>query len=115
MRRAEAVYRAELARACSAASDSVLFYRAVAECCVYWALNFHKWLRPLEKMLTQDRHLVALTDRQRSLLYLQAAAHACAEFAHLPATGATLRTFASGLAQLWPAAVDPPYYPAFSR
>lgn len=43
--------------------DDTLFYRAVAEACIYWALSLHTWMRPLEKMLAQDRHLVALTDR----------------------------------------------------
>jgi hypothetical protein len=36
------------------------------------------------------------------------------QFAHMPATGASLRAIANKLAQIWPAAVDPPYYPAFS-
>jgi hypothetical protein len=86
----------------------------VTEACIYWALSFHKWMRPLEKMLEQDRHMVALTDRQRSLLYVRAAAHASEEFAHLRATGATLRAIASRLAERWPEAGDPLYYPAFS-
>jgi len=114
MQRVEVAYRAELAQACPAAADDTLFYRGVTEACIYWALSFHKWMRPLEKMLEQDRHMVALTDRQRSLLYVQAAAHASEEFAHLRASGATLRAIASRLAERWPEAVDPPYYPAFS-
>lgn len=114
MQRAENAYRNELARACPAAADDTLFYRAVVEACIYWALSFHTWLRPLEKMLAQDRHLVALTDRQRSLLYVQAAARASEEFEHLRATGTTLRAIASELATRWPEAVEPPYYPAFS-
>lgn len=113
MQRAEAAYRTELTRACPVAADDTCFYRAVAESCVYWALSFHKWMRPLEKMLAQDRHLVALSDRQRSLLYLQEAVRACTEFTHLPATGATLRALPPRLAPLWPEAADPPYYPAF--
>ncbi len=113
MRRAEAAYRAELARACPVATDDTLFYHAVTEACITWALNFHVMMRPLEKMLEQDRHLVALTDRQRFLLYVRTAAGASEEFGHLRATGTTLRAIASRLVDLWPEAIDPPYYPAF--
>lgn len=115
LQRAEALYRAELAQACPAAADDTLFYNGVVEMCITWALNFHAQMRPLEKMLERDRSLVALTDRQRFLLYLNAAAHASEEFAHMRATGTTLRAITTRLAQIWPEAVDPPYYPAFSR
>lgn len=113
MQRAENAYRAELARACPAASDDTLFYHGVAEACIYWSLSFHAWMRPLEEMLVQDHHSVALTDRQRSLLYVQAAARASEEFNHLRALGTTLRSIADELATRWPEAVEPPYYPAF--
>lgn len=113
IQRTEAVYRTELARACPAATDDTLFYRAVVEACITWTLNFHRHMRPLEKMLVQDRAIVALTDRQRFLLYLNAAAHASEQFDHMRATGASLRAMAIKLAQLWPDAVEPPYYPAF--
>ncbi len=112
MQRVETAYRAELVKGCPAAADDTLFYHGMVEACVTWALNFH-FMRPLEKMLEQDRHLVALTDRQRFLLYLNSAVRASAEFDHLPATGATLRAIADRLAQLWPEATNPPYYPAF--
>lgn len=114
MQRAETAYRTELARECPEAADDTLFYQAVVEMCIYWALAFHKHLRPLEKMLAQDRSLVALTDRQRFLLYVNAAADASEQFGHMRATGASLRAIAAKLAQLWPDAVEPPYYPAFS-
>ncbi|HEY1354241.1 MAG TPA: DUF2087 domain-containing protein [Ktedonobacteraceae bacterium] len=113
MQRAETTYRAKLARACPEATDDKRFYQAVVEACVTWALNFHTHIRPLEKMLAQDRSLVALTDRQQLLLYLNAAAHACAEFGHMPATGTSLRAMATRLSHLWPEAVEPPCYPAF--
>jgi hypothetical protein len=114
IQRAEAVYRAELARACPTAVDDTLFYRAVVEACITWALNFHAHLRPLDKMFMQDRSLVALTDRQRFLLYVNAAAGASEQFGHMRATGVSLRAIATRLAQIWPEAVEPPYYPAFS-
>lgn len=114
MQRAENAYRAELARTCPAASDDTLFYHGIAETCIYWSLSFHAWMRPLKEMLVQDHHSVALTDRQRSLLYVQAAARASEEFNHLRALGTTQRAIADELAARWPEAVEPPYYPAFS-
>jgi hypothetical protein len=86
----------------------------VVEACITWALNFHAHLRPLDKMLVQDRSLVALTDRQRFLLYVNAAADASEQFGHMRATGGSLRAIATRLAQIWPEAVEPAYYPAFS-
>lgn len=112
--RLEARYRTELAQGCSAAADEGLFSRGVVEACLTWALSFHQMMRPLGKMLEQDRALIALTDRQRFLLYLQAAAEASERWGHLPAIGRTVRACASRLAERWPEAVDPPYYPAFS-
>jgi hypothetical protein len=111
--RLEARYRAELAKGCPAAADDGLFARGVVEACLTWALSFHRMMRPLEKMLEQDRALVALTDRQRFLLYLQAAADASEQFGQLPAIGRTVRARASRLTERWPEAVDPPCYPAF--
>lgn len=113
--RMEAMYRAELSRGCPAAADEALFYRGMVEACLTWALSFHHMMRPLGKMLVQDRCLVALTDRQRFLLYLNAAAHASEAFEHLPAIGRTMQAFAKRLVLLWPEAADPPYYPALRR
>ncbi|HEU5367780.1 MAG TPA: phosphotransferase [Ktedonobacterales bacterium] len=113
IQRMEARYRAELSKSCPAAANETLFYRGLVEACLTWALSFHRMMRPLEKMLEQDRCLVALTDRQRFLLYLNTAAHASETFEHLPSVGRTVHQFARRLAQRWPEAVDPPYYPAF--
>lgn len=113
MQRAENAYRTELARACPAASDDTLFCHGVAEVCIYWSLSFQAWMCPLEEMLVQEHHSVALTDRQRSLLYVQAAARAAEEFNHFRALSTTLRAIADELAARWPEAVEPPYYPAF--
>ena len=114
MQHVESVYRSELARGCPSAADDTLFYHAVVEACITWALSFHTHMRSLEHMLTQDRALVALTDRQRFLLYVNAAADASEQFEHLRAIGSSLRAIATRLTQIWPAAVEPPYYPAFS-
>lgn len=114
MQRAENAYRTELARMCPAAADDRRFYHAVVEACITWVLNFHAHLRPLEKMLALPLIHVALTDRQRFLLYVNTAADASEQLSHMRATGASLRAIASKLTQIWPEAVDPPYYPAFS-
>lgn len=60
-----------------------------------------------------DRALVALTDRQRFVLYPRAAVSVAETFGHLPAVRRTLRACADRLAKRWPEAIDPPYYPAF--
>ncbi|GHO78571.1 hypothetical protein KSD_63420 [Ktedonobacter sp. SOSP1-85] len=112
--RMETAYRAELVKGCSAAGDDALFYRGLVGACVTWALSFHAMIRPLEKMLEQDRLLIALTDRQRFLLYLNSAVQACASFGYLQAVGDTLHACAKQLTQRWPEAASPPYYPAFN-
>jgi hypothetical protein len=110
--RVEATYRIELVQGCPEAADDSLFYGGVVAACIAWALNF-QFLRSLEKMLEADRCLVALTDRERFLLYLNAAARASENFHHFVATGATLRAIAVELERLWPEATSPSYYPAF--
>ena len=112
--RMETVYRTELVKGCPAAEDDALFYRGLVGACVAWALSFHAMMRPLEKMLEQDRLLIALSDRQRFLLYLNSAAQACTSFGHLQAVGDTLCACARQLTRRWPEATNPPYYPAFN-
>jgi hypothetical protein len=113
MRRVEDAYRTELIKGCPQAADDTLFYPALVDACIAWALNF-QFLRSLEHLLAQDRTLVALSDRQRFLLYLNAAVQATEEFAYRQATGGTLRKIIHKLGVLWPEASDPPYYPSFS-
>ncbi|GHO46754.1 phosphotransferase [Ktedonospora formicarum] len=113
VQRLEDRYRVELARACPAASDDTLFKHSMAEACITWVLFFHKWICSLEKLLIQDQNIVALSDRQRFLLYMENATRSLEYANHLPALGNTLRLCAKRLTQLWPEAVDPPYYPAF--
>jgi Phosphotransferase enzyme family len=110
---AEAAYRSELVKGCPEARNDDIFAQGLVGACITWALGFHQFLRPLEKMLHEDRTLIALSDRQRYLLYLNNAALSSAEFGIMPATGAILPALIRKLSELWPEAVEPPYYPAF--
>ncbi len=113
MQRAEDSYRAELVRGCPEAMDDDLFGQGMVGASITWALGFGRFMRPLEKMLIEDRTLIALSDRQRYLLYLSNAASSSIEFGQMPATGTLLQTLATKLSERWPEAVEPPYYPAF--
>jgi hypothetical protein len=113
MRRVEAAYRAELVRGCCEAGNDDLFMRGVVGACITWALGFHRFMRPLDKMLSKDRTLIALSDRQRSLLYINSAARISMEAQSMLAIGGTLQAMAEKLFALWPEAMEPPYYPAF--
>ncbi len=113
MQRAEATYRAELAKGCPEAMDDELFGQGIVEASIAWALGFGRFMRPLEKMLIEDRTLIALSDRQRYLLYLNNAASCSREFGKMPATGALLQALTAKLSAYWPQAAEPPYYSAF--
>ncbi len=93
--------------------DDDLFGQGMVGASITWALGFGRFMRPLEKMLIEDRTLIALSDRQRYLLYLSNAASSSIEFGQMPATGTLLQTLATKLSERWPEAVEPPYYPAF--
>jgi hypothetical protein len=113
MQRAEAAYRAELAQSCPEALDDSLFGQGMVGASIAWASGFGRFMRPLEKMLIEDRTLIALSDRQRYLLYLNNAASSSVEFGQMSATGTLLQALTAKLSARWPEAVDPPYYPAF--
>jgi hypothetical protein len=113
MQRAEAAYRAELAKGCPEAMNDELFAQGVVGASVAWALGFQQVMRPLEKMLHEDRTLIALSDRQRYLLYLNNAALSSKEFGKMSVTGVILQILTRKLSERWPEAVEPPYYPAF--
>lgn len=91
-----------------------IFGQGAVGASIAWALGFGRFMRPLEKMLIEDRTLIALSDRQRYLLYLNNAAFSSREFGMLPATGTLLTALTGKLSERWPEAVEPPYYPAFS-
>ncbi|GCE25730.1 hypothetical protein KDA_12140 [Dictyobacter alpinus] len=105
-------YRQELGRGCPAALDDALFNQGLTEACISWVLGFHS-LVPLEIILPQDRFIMALTDRQRYLLFFENAARLTATHNYLPAIGATLHALAQKMRQLWPDTEEAPYYPAF--
>jgi hypothetical protein len=113
MQRAEAAYRAELAQGCPEALDDSLFGQGMVGASIAWASGFGRFMRPLEKMLIEDRTLIALSDRQRYLLYLHNAASSSQEFGQMLATGTLLQALTAKLSARWPEAIEPPYYPAF--
>ena len=93
--------------------DDELFGQGIVGASIAWALGFGRFMRPLEKMLIEDRTLVALSDRQRYLLYLNNATSCSQEFDKMPACGTLLQALTAKLSAHWPEAVEPPYYPAF--
>jgi hypothetical protein len=110
--RAEAAYRAELARGCPAATDARLFAKAVAVACAYWAIGFLSWL-PFAELLLADRQWGSATVRQRFILFAELFAQTAAEAGYLEALGATFQALALRMRKLWPAAAEMPLYPAF--
>ncbi|GER87105.1 hypothetical protein KDW_12670 [Dictyobacter vulcani] len=108
----EACYRREFSHGCPAVMDDTLFNQGLTEACISWVLGFHS-LVPLEIILPQDRFIMALTDRQRYLLFFENAAHLTEVNGYMPAIGATLRALAQKMRQLWPDTEEAPYYPAF--
>lgn len=111
----EEVYRAELIKGCPEAADDSLFYRAVAEACVYWMLQSKLMLPPVTRMFERDRHIVGATDRERFLLRFKIAAQVTEELGYFEALGAAARAIATKLQVLWPEADNLAYYPAFQK
>lgn len=109
--RMEAAYGAELIKGCSDAADDILFYRAVAEACVYWMLEWYQ-MDPLAINLEKDRHIIAATGRQRYLMRSDVVAKTTEESSHMQAIGATIRAMAVKMRELWSDG-EVPYYPAF--
>ena len=112
--RAEAAYRADLARGCPIAADGGAFRRALAEVCAYWVLDGCQ--HSLPRLLGEDvvmQHGWA-TLRQTTVARLEIAARTTRECGHLEALGATFDAMALRLRARWrldgPAL---PPYPAF--
>lgn len=110
--RMEVRYRSELSQGCPAATDDTLFYHGLIEAAISWVLGFHTMV-PLEIILPQDRFIMALTDRQRYLLFFENAAHLSSSHGYMQAIGNTLYKLAQKMRLLWPDTEEPPYYPAF--
>lgn len=110
--RMEAAYRAELMKGCPEAGDDTLFYRAVTDACVFWLIDWCQMV-PLSKIMEQDRHLIAATDRQRYLARCDVVAQTTAQYGHLEATGAAIQAMAQKMRRLWPDVEEMPLYPAW--
>jgi hypothetical protein len=110
--RLEALYRAELARGCPAASDDMLFARAVVEACAYWTLATFRWAIPA--VLESDDEWGTTTLRPRVLFRLDVLAEIAASAGHLKALGATAAALAAALRRRWPDLPELPPYPAFA-
>jgi hypothetical protein len=110
--RAEAVYRAELARGCPAAADDALFAQATTIGCAYWAINFLSWL-PFAEVLAADRQWGSATVRQRFILFAEIFVETAQESGYLEALCTTMQAFVHRLRQLWPEATDMPLYPVW--
>lgn len=70
-------------------------------------------LVPLNILLPQDRYIVALTDRQRYLLFFENAARLTKSRGYLEALGETLKIMARKMRLFWPETEEASYYPAF--
>ncbi|GCE17896.1 hypothetical protein [Dictyobacter kobayashii] len=112
VQRMEARYRTELSQGCPAASDDTLFQHGLIEASISWVLGFHTMV-PLDIILPQDRFIMALTDRQRYLLFFENAARLTESYGYMKAIGNTLYALAQKMRLLWPDTEEPPYYPAF--
>jgi hypothetical protein len=110
--RMEAAYREALVPGCPAAGDDTCFYQAVAETCVFWLLRWFQ-MNSLQRILAEDRLVIAATDRQRHLLRAEVVAQTTGEAGHLEALGATIGAMAARMRALWPETEEMPLYPAF--
>jgi len=110
--RMEAAYREALVPGCPSAGDDTCFYQAVAETCVFWLLRWFQ-MNSLQRILAEDRLVIAATDRQRHLLRAEVVAQTTGEAGHLEALGATIGAMAARMRALWPETEEMPLYPAF--
>ena len=113
-RRMASVYRSELVKGCAVAGDDRRYFRAVVECCLFWALFFFSHFS-LSKLLDEDRQIVVASARQRCVRKLELAGELSERHGHLEALGNLLGRAAGRLRELWPSGdCELPEYPAFS-
>ncbi len=115
IRRAEAVYRAEVAKGCPAAADDSLFKRELVKACASWALATFEFYEEVSDMWQNDGMWGTSTTRQRAITRLGLLAEASAEFGMLEALGETAAVLAGRLKQLWPDVEPMSLYPAFDE
>jgi hypothetical protein len=108
----EQVYRAELVKVLPSAQDDPLYYQAVTEAGLNWAISFLNW-EGLDPLVDDDKWGIA-TIRQRILMRFDVVAGLCEQYGHYPAVGHMFRALAARLRQRWPEDVHSlPEYPAF--
>ena len=113
IRRVEAIYRAELASGCPAASDDALFNRELVRACASWALASFEFYTEVSAFWEHDGTWGTSTTRQRAIARLELLAETTAEFGELEALGATAATLARRLQEQWPEVEPMQLYPAF--
>jgi hypothetical protein len=113
IRRAEAIYRAELASGCPAAADDALFNRELVKACASWALASFEFYAEVGAFWERDGSWGTSTTRQRAIARLELLAETTAELGELEALGATAATLARRLQALWPGVERMELYPAF--
>jgi hypothetical protein len=113
IRRAEAVYRAQLAKGCPAADDDSLFNHELVKACASWALATFGFYYEVSEIWQHDGTWGTSTTCQRAITRLELLAEATAEFGMLEALGETAALLAGRLKQLWPNVESMSLYPAF--
>ena len=110
IQRCESVYRSELIKGCTAASDDRLFNRALVTACAYWtlfALDF------IPQLWDEDRPWGISSFRQRMVTRFELLARTTEEFGYLQALGGLSSALANKLKALWPDLEPMPLYPPF--
>jgi hypothetical protein len=113
IRRVEAIYRAELAVGCPAASDDALFKHELVRACANWAFASFEFYNDVGTFWEHDGIWGPSTTRQRAIARLAQLAETTAELGAFEALGATAATLARRLQQQWPEVEPMQLYPAF--
>lgn len=111
-RRAEQIYRTELASACPLANDDEAFEEAMLMACARWTIATVSWT--LERALTGDDRWGLLSHRQRHIFRLDSLAQSLEASGRLIEIERVAAALARELRTRWPEVdSDMPLYPAF--